>query len=132
MTPSCQLNQAMLTRCAVLVLQGLARVAAVPAGLRQLQRLQKLSDMYMILSGKSVLPGMRQTPSAPDFPAVPEELLLTAKAAPQPMPVTMPKASYALCCKSTLYPRCAQSLCSCCEKAFSKPSSQCATAELGC
>lgn len=51
--------------------QGLARVAAVPA-LGEFQRLQKPSDIYRIPSGIEVLQGMKQIPTAPEFPVIPE------------------------------------------------------------
>ena len=40
--------------------------------LGEFHRLQKPSDIYRIPSGFEVLQGMKQTPSAPEFPMIPE------------------------------------------------------------
>lgn len=54
---------------ALLCVQGLEKVAAVPA-LGQFKKIQKPTEMYRIPSGIEMYKGMQEQPSAPELPAV--------------------------------------------------------------
>jgi len=58
-----------LGQTALLYVQGLEKVAAVPA-LGQFKKLQKPTEMYRIPSGIAMYKGMQEQPSAPELPAV--------------------------------------------------------------